>query len=294
MIWTGMRRRSAELLNIGWFSTGRGEGSRGLLRFVQDRIDSGKLEARIQFVFSNRSEGESQGSDQFFDLVNSYDLPLITLSSTQFRKSRGGRFAQYREEYDRLSLNLLPDYRPDVCVLAGYMLILSSAMCRQFHFLNLHPALPDGPIGTWQEVIWELIETRASRTGAMIHLATEEVDRGPVVSYCTVPIDGEEFGDYWRDASQNNLTGIKADQGEDYGLFKLIREVEYQREPYLLFETLRAVAGGEVIPGLANLLDAKREPLNVAAPHGLCLDAAIDREMAEDGLIRVHQKISEN
>ena len=26
------------MFRIGWFSTGRGEGSRGLLRFVQDRI----------------------------------------------------------------------------------------------------------------------------------------------------------------------------------------------------------------------------------------------------------------
>ena len=49
-----------------------------------------------------------------------------------------------------MALNLLEDFRPDICVLAGYMLILGGAMCRQFHFLNLHPALPDGPIGTWQ------------------------------------------------------------------------------------------------------------------------------------------------
>ena len=252
------------------------------------------MDARIQFVFSNRAPDESEGSDQFFDLVGSYDLPLMTLSSAQFRKSRGGRFAQYREEYDRQALDLLRDFRPDVCVLAGYMLILGSSMCRQFHFLNLHPALPDGPIGTWQEVIWELIETRATRTGAMIHLATEEVDRGPVVSYCTAPIDGEEFGDYWRDVSQNGVAGIKADQGEDFGLFKLIRETEYLREPYLLLETLRAVAGGEVIPGSGNPRDAEREPPLAAAPHGLCLDAAIEREMAVDGLIKVHEKISES
>ncbi len=283
-----MRRRSAKLLNIGWFSTGRGEGSRGLLRFVQERINRGKLDARIQFVFSNRGPGESQGSDQFFDLVNSYDLPLITLSSAQFRKSKDGPFAQHREEYDQLALNLLGEFRPDVCVLAGYMLILGSTMCRQFHFLNLHPALPDGPIGTWQEVIWQLIETRASSTGAMIHLATEEVDRGPVVSYCTVPIDGGEFGDYWRDVGQNDLASIKADQGEDFGLFKLIRAAEYQREPYLLFETLRAVAGG---PGPGNPLDADGATLLAAASPGLCLDAAIDRAMAED---EVQERISES
>ena len=29
------------MLRLGWFSTGRGEGSRGLMRFVQDRIQRG-------------------------------------------------------------------------------------------------------------------------------------------------------------------------------------------------------------------------------------------------------------
>ena len=62
----------------------------------------------------------------------------------------------------------------------------------------IQAALPDGPIGTWQSVIWQLIETRATRTGAMIHLATEEVDRGPVLSHCVVPIVGGAFDADWR------------------------------------------------------------------------------------------------
>ena len=48
--------------------------------------------------------------------------------------------------------------------------------------LNLHPALPGGPKGMWQQVIWELLEDEADETGAMIHLATAQLDRGPVVS----------------------------------------------------------------------------------------------------------------
>ena len=58
------------MIKIGWFSSGRGEGSRGLLRFIQNRIESGNLEAKIEFVFSNRSRGEFAGSDQFFDMIS--------------------------------------------------------------------------------------------------------------------------------------------------------------------------------------------------------------------------------
>ena len=187
------------MLNVGWLSTGRGEGSLGLLRLVQDRILAGKLDARIQFVFSNRAPGEAEGSDRFFDQVDEYGLPLVTLSSAAFRRARSGSFAAHRDEYDRQVMDLLSPFKPDICVLAGYMLIVGGSMCRAYPLLNLHPALPDGPIGTWQEVVWRLIETRAGCTGAMIHLATEDVDRGPVVSHCTVPISGGAFAPLWED-----------------------------------------------------------------------------------------------
>ena len=81
------------MLNIGWFSTGRGEGSRGLLNFVQTRLGETGANARINFVFSNRGRGEAEGSDEFFGLVDSYGIPLITHSSTEFRKQTGGRFS---------------------------------------------------------------------------------------------------------------------------------------------------------------------------------------------------------
>ena len=73
------------------------------------------------------------------------------------------------------------------------MLICSGEMCRRYPLLNLHGALPNGPTGAWQSVIWQLIESRSQQTGAMIHLATEELDRGPVLSHCVVPITGDGF-----------------------------------------------------------------------------------------------------
>ena len=184
-------------LNIGWFSTGRGPGSRGLLSFVQDRLARREIDARIQFVFSNREEGEAEGSDEYLALVNGYGLPLVTLSSTRYRRARGEAFSSLRAEYDQLVADRLAGFQPDVCVLAGYMLILGDEMCRRYPFLNLHPAMPDGPVGTWQQVVWELIESRATRTGTMIHLATEALDRGPVVSYCTVSLDTPDFSSHW-------------------------------------------------------------------------------------------------
>ena len=268
------------MLNIGWFSTGRGPGSQGLLRFVQDRLEKGLLDARIQFVFSNRETGEAKGSDQFFELTRNYGLTLVNLSSDKFRRSKGGRFADHRDDYDGRVMELLGGFQPDICVLAGYMLIVGRAMCRQYRLLNLHPALPDGPIGTWQEVIWRLIETRAIGTGAMIHLATEEVDRGPLISYCNAPLTGSEIDEQWRALGQRNLAQVKEQEGEEFGLFQLIRQAEYQREPYLLFETLRAVTEGRVSIKDGQVFDGTRaEILPTEYFQGICLDTEIQRAM---------------
>ena len=270
------------MLNIGWFSTGRGLGSRGLLSFVQKRLIETGADARIDFVFSNREPGEADGSDGFFKLVDSYGIPLITHSSSVFRKTVEGPFSAHREEFDQQVMDKLAGRDVDICVLAGYMLIVGGKMCRQYPLLNLHPALPDGPTGTWQEVVWSLINTRAAKTGAMVHLATEEVDRGPVISYVNVPITGPGFDQHWEMLQGEDLEGIRKSQGEEFPLFQTIRREQYRREPYLLFETLRAVSAGEVAVRGGQVLDASGTLLSHSMPDGLCLDQRIAEAMLED------------
>ena len=106
----------------------------------------------------------------------------------------------------------------------------------------------------------------------MIHLATEEVDRGPVVSYCTAPIDGPDFAPGWQSLEGQDVAHIRATQGEDFPLFQQIRQAEYRREPHLLYETLRAVAEGRVIIRDGQPLTAEGQPLASFNPPGLCLD----------------------
>ena len=269
------------MLRIGWFSTGRGDGSRGLLRFIHDAIEQGRLGAEIEFVFSNREPGEADGSDQFFDLVHSYNLPLVTLSSERYRREHGGGpMSRHRLGFDREAIRLLETYRPDVCALAGYMLICSGEMCRRYPLLNLHGALPDGPTGAWQSVIWQLIDSRSPQTGAMIHLATEEVDRGPVLSHCVTPITGDGFDECWEALRGRCVADIRAAEGEDFPLFRRIREAGYRREPYLILETLRAVADGRLRVKPETALDASGQPLGLRHPAGLPLTEHIEAALA--------------
>ena len=218
------------MIDIGWFSTGRGEGSLGLLQTVQDAILRGELDARIRFIFSNRDPGEAEGSDRFFRQARDYDIPLVTFSSQGFRRSRGGGpFSRHRLEFDREVMKRLEDYEPDMCVLAGYMLITDTELCNRYTMLNFHPAPPNGPVGTWQDVIWNLIEHRAEEAGGYIHLATEDLDRGPVLTWYSFPIRGKAFDPLWQQVEGRATEYLKTNEGEDLPLFQLIRQEGVRR-----------------------------------------------------------------
>jgi phosphoribosylglycinamide formyltransferase-1 len=225
------------MYKLGWFSTGRDKAARDLLTVVQRSIALGEIKAEIAFVFCNREAGEAEESDLFLKLVESYGLPLVCFPYRKFKADKG----EGRLEYDREVMKRLQGFHPDLCVLAGYMLIVGEEMCRRYNMINLHPAAPGGPKGTWQEVIWQLIDSKAEETGVMMHLVTPELDMGPPVTYCTFPIRGKPFDKYWP-----KIEKVKKSRDESNPLFKLIRKHGLAREFPLIIATLKAFSQGKV------------------------------------------------
>ena len=241
------------MLKLGWFSTGRGEGSRKLLIAAQTKIDASSLDAQIACVFCNRAPDEDANTDLFLEQVRAYELPLVCLSSRDFRRARsaavvrkGDPLPDWRREYDRGVMRLLDPYPFDVGVLAGYMLIFGEEASQRYDLLNLHPAAPGGPQGVWQDIIWQLIETRAETAGVMIHLATPELDEGPPVTYCSYPLNDPPFDPLWREVEGRTVDELKASEGEANRLFAEIRRRGVEREAPLVIETLRAFAAGRI------------------------------------------------
>ena len=250
------------MLNIGWFSTGRDEAARQLLQAVQDKSRSGDINGKISFVFSNREPGEAKESDLFFELVRSYNIPLVCLSHKKFKT--GGEEKEWRINYDKEVNKRIEPFAPDLCVLAGYMLIVSEELCQKYDMINLHPAPPGGPTGSWQEVIWTLIQNKAETAGAMIHLATPELDRGPVISYCLFSIKGDPFTEYWQKDDKDML-------------FRLIRQHELAREFPLIILTLQALSRGEVGIKDKRVIDAQGKLIG-----GYNLSGKIDEEVKKN------------
>ncbi|MFC1958644.1 phosphoribosylglycinamide formyltransferase [Chloroflexota bacterium] len=272
------------MYQFGWFSTGRDNAARDLLTAAMDSIKQGEIEGEIAFVFCSREPGEAEKSDLFIKLVEDYRIPLVCFSYQKFKgrqstpaTNQAGTLAAWRLDYDREVMNRLQDFNPGLCVLAGYMLIVSKEMCQRYDMINLHPAVPGGPTGTWQKVIWQLIDSKAQHTGVMMHLVTPELDKGPSVAYCAFSIKGNPFDRYWDEIKGQSAEQVKKSQGENNNLFKLIRQHGLGRESPLIISTLKAFSQGKIrINKEKQVVDADGKPIN-----GYNLTNEIDEQVKE-------------
>jgi len=244
------------MLRLGWFSTGRGPGSRNLLKVVMDGKARGDLDIDIPFVFCNWDNTEEpnprkEQRQMFFDMVKGYGIPLETASFRKFMPDLRGKDKEaWGVEYGKVLRKKTMKYHPQLGILAGYMLWMDDETCDVYDMLNLHPALPWGPKGTWQEVIWELIRENAREQGIMMHICTKEHDRGDALTFCRFPIRRGEYDLLWEQMHSKlrtkTLAQIKEEEGENEPLFRKIREDGAKRELPLIVSTIKLFADGIV------------------------------------------------
>jgi phosphoribosylglycinamide formyltransferase 1 len=242
------------MFSFGWFSSGRGQGSIDLLTTAHQKMAEGFIPGRIAYVFCDRGPGETPAADRFHGVVRSLGLPLITLSSLNLRQKIRQKSADVeaaRQEFDQRVIELLAGSEAEVVVLAGYMLVLGPRLCEQLLCLNLHPAVPGGPQGTWRQVMWQLMEDRAQEAGAMMHLVTPVLDKGPPVTYFHFPLQGPGFDPLWRSYGEKrqrlSVEAIKAREGDQEPLFAYLRAEELRREFPLILLTLKNLASRRLV-----------------------------------------------
>lgn len=278
-------------LRLGWFSTGRDQAARNLLKTIMKKKEEGFFDIEIAFVFSNWEEGEGPDHPtygdrrKFCDLVHQYEIPLVCLSWKKFMPDlRMKDKERWRSAYGAKMREMISPYPFDVGVLAGYMLWMDNESCDLFNLINLHPALPGGPKGTWQQVIWELIISRADKQGAMIHLCTREWDEGPPLTFCSFSLKTPEYRPLWdqieKKLAEMSIEEIIKKEGENEPLFKKIRIDGEIREIPLLAYTIKFLADRKL--GIVNrMLYEKERPLT--EPYDLTdlVDEAVRRKEFE-------------
>ncbi|MEC7838002.1 MAG: formyltransferase family protein [Chloroflexota bacterium] len=224
-------------LSVGWLSTGNGEGSLGLLEQGIDLHNEKKIS--IEYVFTNRNYGEQKGSDKFIEFVKKNKIKIITYSSKDYKSQKQSSWKDLRNDFDKEVLSKISKYKTDIIIAAGYMLF-SPVICNYFKILNIHPALPNGPNGTWKNVIKDLILTDAQTSGISIHLMTPDLDEGPNISFCEFQIKNELNLNLWRKINRKN------EDIETSELFIDIRKKIITHEKALLKKTLEKISNKEI------------------------------------------------
>ena len=224
-------------LSVGWLSTGNGEGSLGLLKQGIDLHNEKQIS--IEYVFSNRNYGEQKGSDKFLEFVKENKIKTITYSSRDYKSQKQSSWKDLRNDFDKEVLSKISRYKTDIIIAAGYMLF-SPVICNYFKILNIHPALPNGPNGTWKNVINDLILTDAQTSGISIHLMTPDLDEGPNISFCEFQIKNELNLNLWKKINRKN------EDIETSELFIDIRKKIITHEKALLKKTLEKISNKEI------------------------------------------------
>lgn len=237
--------------SFGWWTTGRDHAAIDLFETVQNAINNGIIPGEISYVFSSREPGESEFSDRLIKMAADQGVRVVSLSAMRFRPDlRKQDREAWRQTYHEEVLDKVKGFPAHMVILAGYMWVVSPKVCRKLSIINLHPAAPGGPAGTWQEVIWHLLDQKADKTGVMMHLVTPELDKGPAVSYCSFSIQGGSWGPLWKqfeyELQKSSLEEIKESLGESQPLFARIRNEGVKRELPLIVQTIRSLAEGEI------------------------------------------------
>lgn len=158
---------------IAVFLSGRGSNFLAL----DDAIQAGKINADISLVFSNKKAAPG--------LLHAQERKLKTLYL------RPKNFDS-REAYDEQIAEEIINRKIDLICLAGYMKILTPALCRKFknRIMNIHPALLPSFPGL--HVQQKALDWGVRFSGATVHFVEAEVDMGPIITQAVVPVEQDD------------------------------------------------------------------------------------------------------
>jgi phosphoribosylglycinamide formyltransferase-1 len=85
-----------------------------------------------------------------------------------------------REDFDKKLVEVIKSHEIDLCVLAGFMRILTPYFTQNIKALNVHPSLL--PLFKGADAVRKSYEADTKEAGASVHFVNEELDGGKVIA----------------------------------------------------------------------------------------------------------------
>ena len=153
-------------------ASGRGSN----LRAIHRAIASGALEAEIGLVIGDREQAKALAFARQADIPTDY-IPYDKRD---------------RRHFEQQAAKLIQAAGCDLVILAGFMRLLTKYFIDTFEgrILNIHPSLLPSFKGV--DAQGQALAHGVKISGCTVHIVTEDMDAGPIVAQCAVPVlDGD-------------------------------------------------------------------------------------------------------
>ena len=142
-----------------------------------------------EFVETDKEDKEAFGVEVVLALsnkANAYGLERAKNLGVKTQVLESAKFAR-REDFDRELVGILKQYSLDLCVLAGFMRILTPIFTQVVQAVNIHPSLL--PLFKGANGIKESFESQMKLGGVSVHWVSDELDGGEIIAQGVVEKD---------------------------------------------------------------------------------------------------------
>lgn len=161
---------------LGVLISGRGSN----LQAIIDAIASGRLDARVAVVVSNRADAAG------LERARQAGIETLVLPHRDYPD---------RAAYDRALAAALKARGVELVCLAGFMRLLGAEFIGEFsgRVLNVHPSLL--PAFPGLDAQQQALDHGVKVAGATVHFVTADLDAGPIVLQAAVPVLEDDSGE---------------------------------------------------------------------------------------------------
>lgn len=153
------------------------------LQAIMDAVKEGKItNTEIVGVISNKKDAYA------LERARNAGIPAQCVSPKDY---------ETREQFNEALLAAVKAYRPDLVVLAGFLVILPELLIREYknRMINIHPSLIPSFCGKGfygLKVHEEVLARGCKVTGATVHFVDEGCDSGPILLQRAVAVEKDD------------------------------------------------------------------------------------------------------
>jgi phosphoribosylglycinamide formyltransferase-1 len=156
-------------LKLGVMASGSGTN----FEAIAQAISAKKLNAKLQVLIYNNPQAKAKEKAEL------RQVPTVLLNHRNY---------QQREVLDREIVQVLQEFEVEWVIMAGWMRIVTPVLLQAFpnRIINIHPSLLPSFRGV--RAVEQALAAGVKITGCTVHIATLDVDSGPILIQAAVPI----------------------------------------------------------------------------------------------------------